>query len=174
MTEPLKVPTRRQAIAILERGDADVRALLAQMPRRALTRSGLGGGTWSPKDLISHLGTWEEFAIEALDAWAEGHGPAFEKELWTTGTAAVNRTAHERKARLSTSEAFRRAEATHRDLIERIGALTDVQWRRPGTPRGRKPMGERLGGILGGPKGQFRHADAHLADLRAFAADAGQ
>jgi hypothetical protein len=172
MTELKRVPTRRQAIAILDRGDAEVRALIAQLPRRFLTRPGLGGGAWSPNDLISHLASWEEFAIAALDAWDEGHGPAFEKELWSKGTAAVNRAAHERKAGLSAPEAFRRAEATHRDLIARIEALSDHRWRRPATSRARKPMGERLGGILGGPKGGFRHAEAHLKDLRAFVADA--
>lgn len=172
MAEPERVPTRRRAIAILDRGSAEVGALIAELPRRFLTRPGLGGGAWSPKDLISHLATWEEFAIAALDAWDEGHGPAFEKELWSKGTAAVNRAAHERKAGLSAPEAFRRAEATHRELIDRIGGVTDTQWRRPPTSRARKPMGERLGGILGGPKGGFRHADAHLKDLRAFVTDA--
>lgn len=174
MAEPQRVPTRRQAIVTLDRGDATVRALIDELPRRALTRPGLGGGDWSPKDLISHLATWEEFAIEAFDAWAEGHGPAFEKELWTKGTAAVNRAAHERKASLSAPEAFRRAAATHRDLIVRIEGATDAKWRRPATARARKPMGERIGGILGGPKGAFHHADAHLKDLRAFVADAAQ
>jgi hypothetical protein len=172
MAEPKRVPTRRQAIALLERGDVEVRALIAHLPRHALTRPGLGGGEWSPKDLISHLATWEEFAICALDAWAEGHGPAFEKELWSKGTAAVNRAAHAGKAGLSAPEAFRRAEVTHRDLIVRIETLTDAQWRRPATPRARKPMGERLGGFLGGPRGAFRHADAHLDDLRTLVADA--
>jgi hypothetical protein len=172
MAEPKRVPTRRQAIAILDRGDATVHALIAELPRRALTRPGLGGGAWSPKDLVSHLATWEGFAIDAFEAWDEGHGPAFEKALWSRGTAAVNREAHERKAVLSAPEAFRRAEATHRDLIARIEGVSDTQWRRPATPRARKPMGERIGGILGGPKGGFRHADAHLKDLRAFVAEA--
>lgn len=172
MAEPERVPSRRQAIAILDEGRDLVGALIAELPRRSVTRAGLGGGTWSPKDLISHLATWEEFAIAALDAWAEGHGPAFEKDLWSKGTSAVNRAAHDRKAGLSAPEAFRRAEATHRELIARIENLTDAQWRRPATARARKPMGERLGGILGGPKGWFRHADAHMKDLRAFVADA--
>ncbi len=137
-----------------------------------MTRPGLGGGEWAPKDLISHLATWEEFAIAALDAWGEGHGPAFEKELWSRGTAAVNRAAHERKVGLSAPEAFRRAAATHGELIGRLSDLSDARWRRPATARARKPMGDRLGGILGGPKGAFRHADAHLDELRAFVAAA--
>jgi hypothetical protein len=62
----------------------------------------------------------------------------------------------------------RHAEATHRNLIVRLEAMTDQRWREPGTRRARKSVGERLGGLLGGPAGPFRHAEAHLKDLEAF------
>jgi DinB superfamily len=168
MAVPAGVPSRRSALRILEDGHRQVRDLIAQLPPRARTTPGLGGGDWSPKDLIGHLETWEAFALDALHAWDEGHGPAFERELWSRGTNAINREAHERKHRWSFPETVRRADATHAELIGRIEAMSDARWRRPGTARGRKPVGERLGGILGGPRGQFRHADAHLKDLRPF------
>jgi hypothetical protein len=161
-------PTRRRAIALLEDGHATVRTLYDRLPARARSTPGLGGGTWSPKDLLGHLETWEAFALAALDAWAEGHGPAFEKDLWSQGTSKVNRAEVERKARRSAPEMVRRANATHADLIARLESMTDAAWRRPGTPRGRKAAGERLGGILGGSAGPFRHAEAHLRDLLAF------
>jgi len=163
-----RVPTRAQALKILEDGDHAVRDLIAQLPPRALTTPGLGGGDWSPKDLLGHLGAWEERAVAAMQAWDEGHGPAFEKELWSKSTSVINRESVERKAKLSTPEIVRRADATHEELVTRIRAMSDRRWRQPGTSRGRKPVGERLGGILGGPGGYFRHADAHLKDLRAF------
>ena len=163
-----KVPTRGQALKILEDGNRAVRDLIDQLPRRAVTTPGLGGGDWSPKDLIGHLAAWEERAVAALQAWEEGHGPAFEKELWSTSTSAINRESVERKAKLSTPEIVRRADVTHEELVARIRAMSDRRWRQPGTARGRKAVGERLGGILGGPGGYFRHADAHLKDLRPF------
>ncbi len=168
MARPDPTPTRRRAVTILEDGHAAVRMLYERLPARARSTPGLGGGAWSPKDLIGHLETWEGFAIAALDAWAEGHGPAFEKELWSRGTSALNRAEVERKARRSAPEMVRRADVTHAALIGRLSSMTDAAWRRPGTARGRKPAGERLGGILGGPAGPFRHAEAHLRDLRAF------
>jgi hypothetical protein len=168
MAPPDATPTRRRAIAILEDGNAAIRSLYDQLPARARSTAGLGGGAWSPKDLIGHLETWESFAVAALDAWAEGHGPAFERELWSRGTSALNRDEIERKAGRSAPEMVRRADATHAALIDRLATMTDAAWRRPGTARGRKPAGERLGGILGGPAGPFRHAEAHLRDLRAF------
>jgi DinB superfamily len=161
-------PTRRRAIAILRGGHEAVLELYERLPARTRTRSGLGGGTWSPKDLIGHLETWEAFALQALDAWAQGHGPAFERELWTVGTGRLNGAEVERKRSRSAPQVLRRAEATHVELLGRLEEIGDAAWRRPGSPRGRKPMGERLGGILGGPAGPFRHAQAHLRDLEAF------
>ena len=162
------IPTRTQSLKILEAGHRAVRDLIAQLPRRAVTTPGLGGGDWSPKDLVGHLASWEERAIAALRAWEEGHAPAFDKELWSTSTSALNRASFEAKAKLSAPEMMRRADATHAELMARIRGMSDQRWRRPGTSRGRKTVGERLGGILGGPGGSFRHAEAHLKDLRAF------
>jgi hypothetical protein len=161
-------PTRRRAIAILDEGHVAVRTLIAALPRRAFTKAGLGGGTWSPKDLLGHLASWEEYALEALQAWDAGRGPAIDRIVWSSSTAAINADAVARKARLSSPEVIRRADATHADLIARLLAMSDAAWRRPGTSRGRKAVADRLGGILGGPGGPFRHADAHLKDLRAF------
>lgn len=168
------MPTRAQALKIIEDGHREIRALVAQLPGRAVTTPGLGGGEWSPKDLLGHLASWEERAVEALRSWDEGHGPGFEKELWSKSTAQINREGVEAKAKLSTPEIVRRADATHAELVSRIRAMSDARWRRPGTPRARKPVGERVGGILSGPGGDFRHADAHLKDLRAFVEEHGR
>jgi hypothetical protein len=45
--------------------------------------------------------------------------------------------------------------------------MSDARWRGPATPRGRKPLALRLGGILGG-RGPFLHDESHLPSLRAF------
>ena len=90
--------SRRRAIRILEDGHAAVNALLDRLPPRALSRPGLGGGDWSPKDLVGHLESWEEYAIEALDAWAVGKGVPIDEELWSKGTSKVNVEAVARKA----------------------------------------------------------------------------
>lgn len=160
--------SRTRALTILRDGQAEVRELIAQLPPRAVTAAGLGSGTWSPKDLIGHLASWEAYALEALDAWERGEGVPIDKELWSKGTSRVNIEAVARKSRLSVAEMTRRADATHAELLDRIAAMSDARWRRPGTKRARTAVGERLGRILWGPPGPFRHADAHLGDLRAF------
>jgi hypothetical protein len=170
---PDATPTRRQALRILEQGHRSVYEQLRRLPRASMTTPGLGGGEWSPKDLIGHLESWEEYALQALDAWDDGHGPSIDRALWSTSTSKVNRDAVAAKVDRSLPEMQRRADRTYRDLVARIEAMTDRRWRQPGTPRGRKSVGERLGSYLGGPAGPFRHAEAHLRELRAFVEEHG-
>jgi hypothetical protein len=164
-------PTRRQAIRIVEGGRAEVLSLIEGLSPRGMNHGAIGRDRWSPKDLVGHLATWEGFALEALDAWDLGKGWHRESELWTRGVNPTNRRELEQKRTLSAPEVRRRADATHDELIGRLTAMSDARWRRPATPRGRRSNGERLGGILGGPAGPFRHAEAHLRDLRRFVAD---
>lgn len=162
------VPTRRRAIRILREGMDEVFSLYDSLPPRARTTPGLGGGEWSPKDLLGHLESWQEYALEALDAWDEGHGPAIDAVIWSTSTSALNDGAVRTKSSRRAPEQRRRAGVTHDRLVAGLEAFGDARWRRPGTTRGRTPAGARLGNLLAGPGGPFRHANAHLPQLRAF------
>ncbi len=53
-------------------------------------------------------------------------------------------------------------------LVDEIRGLPQATWDAPPTTRSRRPLGVVLGGIVGGPAGEFAHASAHLPDLRAF------
>ena len=64
--------TRTEAIDILDAGHARIRRLLKQIPPHWIARAGVGGGEWSPKDLLGHLCFWEEKVLEALAAWDAG------------------------------------------------------------------------------------------------------
>ena len=153
---------------ILDAGMRETFALYDRLPARARTAPGLGGGEWSPKDLLGHLESWQGYAIEAIDAWDEDHGPAIDAVIWSTSTSALNRDAVASKARRGAAAQRRAAEATHERLLARLDGFGDARWRRPGTSRGRTPAGKRLGDLLGGGPGPFRHAEAHLPQLRAF------
>ena len=163
-----EVPSRRRAMRILDDGMQEVFTLYDRLPVRARTTAGLGGGEWSPKDLLGHLESWQEYALEALDAWQEGHGPAIDAVIWSTSTTVLNHEAVAGKSARRAADQRRRAEATHHRLMGRLEAFGDARWRRPGTARGRTAAGARLGDLLGGPAGPFRHAEAHLRQLRPF------
>lgn len=167
MTEPA-APTRRQAIRILEQGRAITLDLIERLPRAELARPGIGGGTWSPKDLIGHLASWEEYALDALAAWARGERAPIDDLQFTVSTSRINAQNVERKVSWSLTRVRRDSERTHVELLEAIGALTEARWRAPATERGRRPLGLRLGGILSGPGGPFRHDEGHHRSLRSF------
>ena len=166
--------TREEAISILAEGHRAVHELIALLPEDALTRRGLGGGDWSPKDLVGHLASWEEHALRALDAWDLDERAPIDGDLYTRGTNAVNADAVAKKARLTVDEVWHEAAITHSSLIDSIARMTDSRWASPATSRGRKPLGHRVGQILGGPAGGFRHAQAHLKTLSAFVTDTGR
>jgi hypothetical protein len=162
------VPTRRATLRILREERARTQELLDRLSRRRLTAPGLGGGQWSPKDLIGHLASWEEYALDALDAWDRGERAPIDL-LWSIGTNAINRQNVERKAAWPLARVRRESERTFAELLDAIASLTDARWRGPVSSRGRRPLGARLGSILGGPAGPFRHDTSHQPSLRSFA-----
>ena len=92
------LPTRRQALATLERGRARTAALLDRIPRARLSTPGLGGGDWAPRDLIGHLASWEGYALGAVAAWERGERAEIDRMWFTVSTTHINASDVERKA----------------------------------------------------------------------------
>jgi DinB family protein len=159
---------RREAIKVLQADRRATEAAIARLSPKQLTTPGLGGGPWSPKDLVGHLESWEQHAIDALYAWAEGHGAPIDRALRERGLKRVNADEVARKASRSVAKTLSSSAATHERLLAAIRAIDDAAWAAPATARARSPLGSRLGGILAGPDAPFRHDQAHLASLRAF------
>ena len=160
-------PTKQQAIAILDRGDHDVHVLIDPLTSAQRARRGIGGGEWSPVDLLAHLASWERYGVEALDAWRDGRRAPIDVALDVRGVVRVNAETLAVAAATRLATVFRDARRTHAALVTTIQTVPAEDWERPPLRRGR-PLGLRLGAILGGPMGPFRHVDAHLQDLRAF------
>jgi hypothetical protein len=163
-----ELPTRRRAIQILQAGRARTLELIERLPRAALTRPGLGGGEWSPKDLLGHLASWEEFGLDALAAWEVGESAPIDALWRSVSTTRINRQNVEAKAAWPIAKVRRESERTFAELITAIEQMSDARWRGLVTPRGRKPLAVRLGGILGGPGGLFRHDESHHPSLLGF------
>jgi hypothetical protein len=138
------------------------------LPSAALTRPGLGRGEWSPKDLVGHLASWESHALEALAAWLHGEPAPIDGRLRVEGLSVVNAAEVARKSAWSAKAVRDDADRLHRELLAKIAGFPVEDWNKPTTPRTRGPLWKRLGSILGGPAGSFRHVDAHLSDLAAF------
>lgn len=161
------VPNRLDAIRFVREDRARTRELLDRMSSEAFLQTGLGGGTWSPKDLVGHLETWEEFALEAIEAIGRGEpAPITGQSL---DTDDLNRREVERKADRGAAEVSASAIATHDRLLAALEALADVSWSAPEGEGSERTVGDRLGSILGGSRGFFRHDPDHWDDLAAFA-----
>ena len=161
-------PSKAEALKILRTGDRAVRSLLDRMPARALTAPGIGGGEWSPKELIAHLAFWERCALEALDAWERGDRAPIDRLLHSQSLSKTNADGLALMSKGSLAQVRKRSDQAHDELLTRLRAMPTRRWNAPATPRSRRSLGERVGSILGGPGGHYRHVDAHLPDLRAF------
>jgi hypothetical protein len=169
MSEP--EPGRDEAIRLLRTDRLKTRDLLGRVAGDALTTAGLGGGDWSPKDLVGHLESWDQHALDAIEAWSHGRVAPSDRALQTMGLDPFNLAEVRRKAGWSLERTNDSAAATHRRLLAALGSISDEAWTAPPTKRSRRALGTHLGGILGGPGGPFRHDLAHHPDLEAFAAD---
>lgn len=159
--------TRQEAIEVLDRGQAAVRRLLARVPSHRIARPGLGGGTWSPKDLIGHLCFWEERVLEAIASWERGERAPIDREISSRSIGAINAEAVRARSRHTLARVLRDWDNVHGELVRTIRTMPDARWERPATPRGRKSLGHRIGQLLVG-QGPFGHAQAHLRDLEAL------
>jgi DinB superfamily len=164
------VTTREEAIDALDRGHGAVRRLIKQIPAHWLARSGIGGGTWTPKDLLGHLCFWEENVLEALGAWDVGERAPIDREIYARSIGAINAEGVRARSRHTFARVYRDWDNVHGELIRTIRTMSDARWENPATPRGRKSLGHRLGQLLLG-RAPFEHAAAHLPDLEAFVAE---
>ena len=161
--------TREEAIDILERGHATIRRLLKQIPPHWMARPGLGGGTWTPKDLLGHLCMWEEKVLEAVAAWDAGERAPIDREIYDRSIEAINGDGVRARSRHTFARVLRDWDNVHGELIRAIRSMTDSRWENPATSRGRKALGHRIGQLLVGRE-PFAHAEAHVKDLEGFVA----
>jgi hypothetical protein len=165
------VTTRDEAIRLLEDQHAEVAALLAELDPAAFERRGsIGGGEWSAKDLAAHVGSWEAYSLEVLEAFGRGERPAFEDEFLEPGaTDRLNAREEQRFLDVPGDEVLARFDELHRRVVGEIRSMNDDGWAAeyPYHPDD-ATIGDRVGSLLGSDDGRFRHASAHLPDLRAY------
>jgi hypothetical protein len=149
------VTTRDDAVRLLEEQHAELAALFAELDEDAFVRRGtIGGGDWSAKDLAAHMGIWEAFAVEAMDALGRGERPAFEDRFTDPGGGdRVNDEGVRRFLDTPASDVLGRFDDLHRRVVSAIGATSDEGWTAdypydPEDPDARRPgrLPPRFGG----------------------------
>jgi hypothetical protein len=159
--------SREDAIRIVSDGHRSVQELLSRLDDDAFVRrSTVGGGEWSAKDLAGHLADWVEYALLTLDEWRSRVRPWFED----VDTDMVNDEAILRHLDEPAAGVRHRSIELHDRFRSTLLDMSDDEWSEPAfydTDRPRS-LGELLGSVVGGDDGLFRHADAHLGDLRDY------
>ena len=82
-------------------------------------------GTWSVKDVLAHVTTWEEEALRHLPLIAQGGTPP--RYAAKGGIDAFNARMAERKRDLPLADVLVQLHATHRRLIDLIHGVTEDQ-----------------------------------------------
>jgi uncharacterized protein (TIGR03083 family) len=157
---------RQDALGTLREGEAQVQELLRGLTPEQMTKPAtIGGGDWSAKDLVGHIAFWEELALSTLTVWSRGAEPDM-----VGAVDEVNAANHVRKAKWSLERVLAERQEVHDRLMQEIEALSDREWTAapPKSFARRETLGARLGGLTGAADGQFRHAFAHVDDLRAY------
>jgi uncharacterized protein (TIGR03083 family) len=164
------VTNRDEAVGLLEQQHIVVAELLDELDTDAFAARGTIGGGWSAKDLAAHLGSWEEFSLQMMDAVARGERPAIEDAFdGEDATDRINEREVQRFLEADPGEVLARFEDLHRRLVGAIRGMSDDAWAAayPYDPD-IETLGDQVGGLLGSDAGAFMHASAHLPDLRAY------
>ena len=110
---------------LLERLDGAWRAFresYAGLSAARLTEPGVVGD-WSVREVIAHVTTWEEEALAYLPLILAGGRPP--RYVRYGGIDAFNAQMREAKRALSTAEALRQLEETHRRLTDFLGSVPE-------------------------------------------------
>jgi hypothetical protein len=116
---------RRRLLQRLDKAWMEFKASYAGLPEEQLMEPGVTGA-WSVRDIIAHVTTWEEEALEHLPSILEGRRPPRYSVVYG-GIDAFNALMTKRKEGLSLSEVLRQLDDTHQRLIDLIESAPEDQ-----------------------------------------------
>jgi len=117
---------KQQLLKRLDRAWEEFRDSYAGLPDSQLTKPGIAAD-WSVKDILGHVTTWEQEALNALPLILQGDKlPRYSTTYG--GINAFNALMTEQKKNLPLSEVLRQLELTHRRLIEFIQTVPEEQF----------------------------------------------
>lgn len=118
---------RDQLSGRLEKAWAALRESYAGLPEEELSEPGVTG-SWSVRDILTHVTTWEQEALKYLPVILRGERPPRYSAMYG-GINAFNALATERTRALPLSEVLRQLDETHSRIVELIGNTPEDQFR---------------------------------------------
>lgn len=83
-------------------------------------------GSWSVRDLVAHVSTWEQECLQALAVIRRGERLPRYRDLYG-GINAFNKLMTERKAGLALPEVLAQAAQVHADLLAAVRSLSEAE-----------------------------------------------
>jgi len=118
---------KQQLLKQLETAWAGLEESYAGLSDSQLTEPGVMD-TWSVKDILAHVTTWEEEALKYLPLIITGGRPPRYRQYG--GIDAFNAQMTEQKRGLALSEVLRQLDETHRRLIDYIRSVPEEHFTR--------------------------------------------
>src|SRR2546423_9733804 len=118
---------KQQLLKQLEKAWTAIKESYADLSDSQLTEPGVMG-TWSVKDILAHVSTWEEEARRYLPLILTGGRPPRYSQYG--GIDAFNAQMTEQKRGLALSDVVRQLDETHRRLIDYIRGMSEEHFTR--------------------------------------------
>ena len=119
---------REQLLKHLDKAWAAIKESYAGLSDSQLTEPGVTGH-WSVKDILAHVTTWEEEALQYLPLIIKGGRPP-RYSLKYGGINGFNAQMTAQKRGLSLSDVLRQLDETHRRLIDYVQSVPEEQFTR--------------------------------------------
>ena len=119
---------RQQLLKHLDKAWAAIKESYAGLSDSQLTEPGVTGH-WSVKDILAHVTTWEEEALQYLPLIIKGGRPP-RYSIKYGGINGFNAQMTAQKRGLSLSDVLRQLDETHRRLIDYVQSVPEEQFTR--------------------------------------------
>jgi uncharacterized protein (TIGR03083 family) len=117
---------KEQVLEKIEEAWAALNASYAGLSDADLTEPGVTG-SWSVRDILAHVTTWEEEALAMLPIILQGDTPPRYKDRYG-GIDAFNALRTEQKRSLSPAEVLEQLAETHRRLTDYVQGVPEEQF----------------------------------------------
>lgn len=139
-------------------------AAIAGLDDAALEEPGVVG-TWSIKDVLGHVTTWEQMALRHVEQWRGGETPA---GLGTSSIDDYNASEAARRHAWALARVREESADTQQRLRATLESLTEDDWAaRTGRGDGERTLGDWVGSALGGAI-PGAHAAEHAEQIQAW------
>ena len=119
---------RNETLSAMTKSWQELKDAISQVPDERLEERSVGG-PWSVKDLIGHVTTWDQEAIQALRSYLN-EGNAHALEAWPEDIDRFNDAAVEGKRAANLTDLCRELDDCHVQIMELVAALEEEEFQK--------------------------------------------